>query len=146
MYPLQPSRRRPTARYSTAGRPRHVNGGGRQVRDFVHVDDIAEATIRATLAPGADRQTLNIGTGQATSIADVAQLIRNHYPDVEFQDRPLPEGDPLGGTAGTARMTAALDWEPRITVAEGVARYVAWLDNAPAALPDFLRREAAEAA
>ncbi|MFJ3726630.1 hypothetical protein ACIPYQ_29280 [Streptomyces sp. NPDC090045] len=64
------------------------------------------------LAPGADRQTLNIGTGQATSIADVAQLIRNHYLDAEFQDRPLPEGDPLGGTADTARMTAALEWEP----------------------------------
>ncbi|MFD3701160.1 hypothetical protein ACFWUZ_34425 [Streptomyces sp. NPDC058646] len=43
-------------------------------------------------------------------------------------------------------MTAALEWGPRIMVAEGVARYVAWLDNAPAALPDFLRREASEAA
>ncbi|WP_405422407.1 hypothetical protein [Streptomyces erythrochromogenes] len=43
-------------------------------------------------------------------------------------------------------MTAALEWEPAITVAEGVARYVAWLDNTPPALPDFLRREAAEAA
>ncbi|MBZ9593525.1 NAD-dependent epimerase/dehydratase family protein [Streptomyces erythrochromogenes] len=128
------------------GLPLHVNGGGRQVRDFVHVDDIAEATIRAMLARGADRQILNIGTGRATSIADVARLIRNHYPDAEFQDRPLPEGDPLGGTADTARMTASLEWEPRITVAEGVARYVAWLDSTPAALPDFLRREAADAA
>ncbi|WP_405533355.1 NAD-dependent epimerase/dehydratase family protein [Streptomyces avidinii] len=128
------------------GLPLHLNGGGRQVRDFVHVEDIAAATIGAMLARGADRQTLNIGTGQATSIADVAHLIRNHYPDAEFQDRPLPAGDPLGGTACTARMTAALDWEPRITVTEGVARYVAWLDNTPAALPDFLRREAAEAA
>ncbi|MFF4387642.1 NAD-dependent epimerase/dehydratase family protein [Streptomyces sp. NPDC001552] len=128
------------------GLPLHLNGGGRQVRDFVHVEDIADATIGAMLARGADRQTLNIGTGRATSIADVAQLIRSHYPDAEFQDRPLPAGDPLGGTACTARMTAALDWEPRITVTEGVARYVAWLDNTPAALPDFLRREAAEAA
>ncbi|MFA7762413.1 NAD-dependent epimerase/dehydratase family protein [Streptomyces sp. NRRL S-448] len=128
------------------GLPLHLNGGGRQVRDFVHVEDIAAATIQAMLARGADRQTLNIGTGQATSIADVAHVIRNHYPDAEFQDRPLPAGDPLGGTADTARMAAALDWEPRITVTEGVARYVAWLDNTPAALPDFLRREAAEAA
>ncbi|MFK0016613.1 NAD-dependent epimerase/dehydratase family protein [Streptomyces sp. NPDC091027] len=128
------------------GLPLYLNGGGRQVRDFVHVEDIAEATTRALLAPEADRQTLNVGTGRATSIADVAQLVRRHYPDAEFQDRPLPEGDPLGGTADTARMTAALDWEPRITVEEGVARYVAWLDSTPAALPDFLRREAAHTA
>ncbi|MET9692560.1 NAD-dependent epimerase/dehydratase family protein [Streptomyces sp. NPDC006514] len=45
------------------GLPLHLNGGGRRVRDFVHVDDIAAATIRALLARGADRQTLNIGTG-----------------------------------------------------------------------------------
>ncbi|MCB5165678.1 SDR family NAD(P)-dependent oxidoreductase [Streptomyces bambusae] len=128
------------------GLPLHVNGGGRQVRDFVHVDDIAEATVRAMLAPGADRQILNIGTGQATSIAEVAKLIGSHYPDAEFQDRPLPEGDPLGGTADTTRMAAALEWEPRIHVAAGLARYVAWLDNTPTALPDFLRREAAAAA
>ncbi|MFJ3841298.1 NAD-dependent epimerase/dehydratase family protein [Streptomyces sp. NPDC090054] len=128
------------------GLPLHLNGAGRQVRDFVHVEDIAAATIHAMLAPGADRQTLNVGTGRATPIADVARLIRNHYPDAEFQDRPLPEGDPLGGTADTSRMTAALDWKPTITVAEGVARYVAWLDNTPGALPDFLRREAAEVA
>lgn len=43
-------------------------------------------------------------------------------------------------------MSAALDWEPDVTVEEGVARYVAWLDNTPGALPDFLRREAGAAA
>ncbi|MGW7318999.1 hypothetical protein [Streptomyces sp. NPDC054865] len=49
------------------------------------------------LASGADRQTINVGTGRATSIADVARLIRNHYPDAEFQDRALSERPRPGG-------------------------------------------------
>ncbi|MFC9295727.1 NAD-dependent epimerase/dehydratase family protein [Streptomyces sp. NPDC057011] len=125
------------------GLPLLLNGGGLQVRDFVHVDDVAEATIRAMLAPAAHQQVLNVGTGRATSIREIADMVVQHYPDAPVETRPLPEGDPLGGYADTTRMSAALGWEPRISVEQGVARYVAWLDQTPGALPDFLREEAA---
>ncbi|MFI1377755.1 NAD-dependent epimerase/dehydratase family protein [Streptomyces longwoodensis] len=54
------------------GLPLHLNGGGRQVRDFVHVDDIADATLLAAVTDRADRATVNVGTGRATSIRQVA--------------------------------------------------------------------------
>ncbi len=38
-------------------------------------------------------------------------------------------------------MAGALRWEPQITVAEGIARYVAWLRGLPEAIPDWLRTE-----
>lgn len=124
------------------GLPLHLNGGGHQIRDLVHVDDIAAATIRALIAPQAHNATLNVGTGVPTSIRAVAEMIAHHYPSTRLLDTPMPPGDPLGGCADVHRMQSALNWRPTITLQDGVARYMAWLDKTPEAVPEWLRREA----
>lgn len=125
------------------GLPLHLNGGGRQARDLVHVDDIAVGTLHALVAPAAHNQIINIGTGVGTTIREVAELVRRHYPDVILDDTPLPPGDPQGGHASTRRMTELLGWWPGITVSEGIARYAAWLKATPEAIPSWLRQPAA---
>ncbi|MFF4661896.1 NAD-dependent epimerase/dehydratase family protein [Streptomyces sp. NPDC001282] len=125
------------------GLPLRLNGGGRQVRDMVHVDDIAEGTLRALVSPRAHTSTVNIGTGIPTTVRKVAELIREHYPRTAFLATPLPAGDPLGGYAAIRRMENLLGWKPKITVAQGVARYVEWLRNTPAAAPGWLRESTA---
>jgi UDP-glucose 4-epimerase/dTDP-L-rhamnose 4-epimerase len=124
------------------GLPLHLNGGGHQVRDFVHVDDVADATVRALTAPRAHAETLNIATGTATSIRGVAALVRTHYPRTTLLETPMPPGDPLGGYAATHRAEQFLGWRHRITLAEGVARYVRWLRAHPQAIPGWLRESA----
>ncbi|MCD0450153.1 NAD-dependent epimerase/dehydratase family protein [Actinocorallia sp. API 0066] len=123
---------------ASLGLPLQLNGGGHQVRDFVHVDDIAVGTLRALIAPAAHNQTINIGSGRGTTIREIADLVRLHYPDVPFAHTPLPPGDPLGGFASTRRMADLLEWRPEVTVASGVARYAAWLGTHPAAIPAWL--------
>jgi len=125
------------------GLPLHLNGGGHQVRDFVHVDDIAEATLLAAIEPAAHRATVNVGSGRATSIRQVADLIRRHFPDSQITETPMPPGDPLGASADTTLMRKTLDWEPSIGVEEGVQRYVDWLQRSPEAIPAWLRQEIA---
>ncbi|MFI9780832.1 NAD-dependent epimerase/dehydratase family protein [Streptomyces sp. NPDC051956] len=76
------------------GLPLRLNGGGCQVRDFVHVDDIADATLtRVDHHRGADGATLNAGSGRATSIRQVADLVRRHYPDAQIIETPRQQGD-----------------------------------------------------
>ncbi|XVV39210.1 NAD-dependent epimerase/dehydratase family protein [Streptomyces sp. CA-100214] len=131
---------------AAAGLPLHLNGGGHQVRDFVHVDDIAEGTLRALTAPDADGRTVNIGTGRATTIRTVASLVAAHFPGTRVLETPMPPGDPLGGCAGTALMRRLLGWEPAVGIEDGVARYVRWLTATPGALPGWLCQEAAQGA
>ncbi|MGY0061671.1 NAD-dependent epimerase/dehydratase family protein [Streptomyces sp. LZ34] len=123
------------------GLPLQLNGGGRQVRDLVHVEDVATATVRALVAPRAHNETINVGTGIPTSIRTVAELVAERYPGTRFVETPMPPGDPLGGYAATHHMEAVLGWRPTITVKEGVARYAAWLDKTPEAIPAWLRAE-----
>ncbi|WP_455356304.1 NAD-dependent epimerase/dehydratase family protein [Streptomyces sp. SYSU K217416] len=124
------------------GLPLQLNGGGHQIRDLVHVDDIAAATVRSLVSARAHNETLNVGTGTPTSIRQVAELVREQFPGTVFLETPMPPGDPLGGYASIRHMEHVLGWKPRVTVAEGVARYVRWLKETPAAVPGWLREEA----
>ncbi|MEU4117793.1 NAD-dependent epimerase/dehydratase family protein [Kitasatospora sp. NPDC028055] len=90
------------------GLPIHLNGGGVQVRDLVHVEDIAAATVLALVEERAAGQVINIGTGTPTSVREVANLIAPHYPGSRQIVTPLPEGDPLGGYASIERMRECL--------------------------------------
>ncbi|WP_327591366.1 NAD-dependent epimerase/dehydratase family protein (plasmid) [Nonomuraea sp. NBC_00507] len=130
--------------YAALGQELILNNGGRQVRDFLYRDDAAEAVTRSLLAPAASGQTLNLGTGTATSIRTVAGHVRAHFPETEVVDAPRPAQDPLGGRADITRSTSVLAWMPKVSVTEGIARYVEWVSTTPAAIPPWLREETSQ--
>ncbi|MEV0830199.1 NAD-dependent epimerase/dehydratase family protein [Nonomuraea rubra] len=127
--------------YATLGQRLPLNNSGRQVRDFVHVDDAAHGICLALVAPAASGATFNIGTGLTTSVRHVAELVRDHLPGTQFEAAPRPLHDPLGGRADITRMTETLGWQPTITVSEGVTRYLSWLHATPGAIPSWLPGE-----
>ncbi|QNP74827.1 NAD-dependent epimerase/dehydratase family protein [Streptomyces roseirectus] len=123
------------------GRPMRLNGGGVQVRDLVHVDDIAEATALALTEERMAGRTVNVGTGRPTSVREVADLIAPYFPGARRIVTPRPEGDPLGGYAATERCRDLLRWQARIPVEKGVERYVRWLLETPDATPRWFARQ-----
>nr|WP_051096117.1 NAD-dependent epimerase/dehydratase family protein [Streptomyces sulphureus] len=126
------------AMHAAVGHELQLHNGGRQVRDFVHVDDVADATVRALCRPEAADETLNIGTGVTTSIRTVAELVREYVADVTLAVAPRPEGDPLGAGADARHMARVLGWRPAIGLEEGIRRYVEWLARTPSAVPAWL--------
>jgi UDP-glucose 4-epimerase len=57
------------------GEPITLYGDGSQLRDFVHVDDVASAALRASTESMAAGRVFNIGSGRATSLREVAEII-----------------------------------------------------------------------
>ena len=54
-----------------------LHGDGSQSRDFIYIDDVVEAMVQASLVEGLDRSTINVGSGQETTIHDlVAHIAR----------------------------------------------------------------------
>lgn len=109
------------------GLPLRLNGGGQQIRDFIHVDDVAEATVRALVVPEADGQVINVGTGTPTAVADIAGMVCEQFPEARTVVAPGPHDDPLGGFTDTTLMRRVLGFTPSVAVADGVRRYLAWL-------------------
>jgi len=102
-----------------AGEPPVIDGNGEQSMDFVHVHDIAAATVAALDSELANKP-INIGTGIETSIADLAQiLIEAVGAKVEPQFSPR---DVLVSrrAADITRANQMLGWEPTISVKEGM--------------------------
>lgn len=105
---------------ATEGRASVLHSDGRATRDFVHVDDVTDAVLRACTAPAAGR--INIGSGIETSIADVRVLIN----ETTGQVIPPVRGEALLGDIERmclriSRAATVLGWSPRIGLAEGIA-------------------------
>jgi UDP-glucose 4-epimerase len=104
-----------------SGEPLRVHGDGSQERDFVHVEDVVDANLRAatTDAVGA---AYNVGTGTATSVADLAALVADlagSESDVEHAD--AREGDIAVSVADVGRAESALGYRPRVSLETGLA-------------------------
>jgi len=110
-------------------------GATSPTRDFVFVDDTADAFLRAAAVPGVEGRTLHFGGGREVSIGDLALMIgRAAGRDIEIVTDPQrlrPEGsevDRLIADASKAR--EALGWAPRVSLEEGLERTVAFIrDN-----------------
>jgi GDP-L-fucose synthase len=102
-----------------------VWGTGKPTREFLHVDDLAEACI-CLLRNYDEPQTVNIGSGEEVSIEKLATIIRDIvYPDAMISfDSSRPDGTPRKFLDST-RMKS-LNWRPRITLADGIRATYAW--------------------
>ena len=104
-------------------------GSGRPRREFLHVDDLARACVflmRNYSAPA----PINVGSGQDIAIADLARLVCEVVGfDGEIRcDRSKPDGTPRKLMASDR--LAALGWQPRISLREGVAAtYTAYCEG-----------------
>lgn len=106
-----------------------VKGSLDRFRDFIWIDDVVEAFVLAGTSDNATGQTLNLGTGQATTVNRVLENLKNHIPDLEwFVDGSTP-GDQMGLYASTDRLKQTLGFETRTGIVDGIAAFVAWAEE-----------------
>jgi len=100
---------------------------GRQVRDFVHVDDVCECLAMLALTPAAAGQVVNVGTGVALAVrevaAKVAALLGAEASLLRFGVRDRSPGDADLLVANVTRLQALLSWTPpqRLLTARSIA-------------------------
>jgi nucleoside-diphosphate-sugar epimerase len=91
-----------------------IHGTGEQRRDFIHVEDVAEANV-AALETRSDGNTLNIGSGSNVSINELAELF-----DLKFVRVPRRIGDAEITLADIGQSRSILNWEPKISLPVGI--------------------------
>ncbi len=101
---------------------------GTCVRDYVHVDDLADAHLRALdyLMKGGNTDCFNLGTGKGLSvkeIIDAAEKVTGRKAPVTYG--PRREGDPPFLIADSRKARRVLGWSPRYTNAEQIVE-TAW--------------------
>jgi GDP-L-fucose synthase len=101
-------------------------GTGTPVREFLHVEDAAEAIVRAG-AVCRDGRPVNIGTGVGTSIRELMDLLCElaGFCGRVVWDPSKPDGA-ARKVLDVTRMQRLLDWTPPTTLRDGLAQTIAW--------------------
>jgi UDP-glucose 4-epimerase len=107
-----------------------VYGDGRQRRDYIFVDDAVAALVRMAELPASAGRTYNVGSGVGTPLVEMARAITRiagsgrlemiEWPQLAEQ---IETGDFV---ADIGRIRRELGWEPRVSLAEGLERTVAF--------------------
>ena len=121
------------------GKPLTIFGDGEQTRDYVYVGDVANAVfLGATFDPPppgrVDARAFNIGTGVGTSVVDLARLLQQAArTDAELVFAPKRPGELQESFLNVDKARNVLGWEPRVSLAEGLAKTFAWAEAGYAA-------------
>ena len=110
-----------------------IYGAGDQTMDFVHVEDVARATILAMTADVTD-EVFNVASGQETSLRQLCDaLLRAMGTSLEPRHVPLPAErkavEVRRRLADTTKARALVDFSARVSLDEGLQQLVAWLDS-----------------
>ena len=103
------------------------------IRDFTYLDDTVEGFLLAGQAGLWDGETYNLGSGQEISIGDIAELIfkiMGKQPVIQVeQSRLRPEkSEVLRLISDNQKVKAALGWQPKVGMEEGLRRTIAWIN------------------
>lgn len=103
---------------------------GEESRDFIYIDDVVNATILSIENENANNQVLNVGTGIATKVIDVArQLIHNYGIDVPIHiSGNYRLGDIRHNYADISKINSMLGFNPKISFETGLNKFTEWVN------------------
>ncbi len=116
-----------------AGRPIRVFGGGKLKRDFTFIDDIVDGIVRIVETPFAAGQAKR-RTASTTSATAIPKRVLDLVGLIEkatgrkavIEDAKGPPGDLRETYADITRAARDFGFAPKISLAEGIPRFVAW--------------------
>ncbi|PWT87845.1 MAG: LPS biosynthesis protein WbpP [Acidobacteria bacterium] len=104
-----------------------IYGDGEQTRDFTYIEDCVSANLLACKAKNVAGEVLNIACAQQTSVNELFRFlsqILNYTQEPVFE--PLRAGDVRDSVADITLAKQKLDFHPKISLAEGLQKTVAW--------------------
>jgi UDP-glucose 4-epimerase len=116
--------------------PITIAGNGEQQRNYVYVEDLARAHVRA-LSPAAEDQVLALEGGTPVSVREIADTVCKLIREVPIEHVSARAADYQGVSISNQAAKELLDWSPETEFAGGVRRYLDWLGETGALPDDF---------
>jgi len=124
------------------GQPPIMYEDGGQTRDLCFVEDIAQANLLAAVTDELNGLPVNVGSGRATSVRDLAVIIAQQ---LGVFIEPLARGEfrpgEIRSLISDITRIKRVGYEPRVRLEEGIARYIAWIKTQGAVEDYFAKAE-----
>jgi dTDP-L-rhamnose 4-epimerase len=121
------------------GHPIHVFEDGAESRDFVYIDDVVRATAACVVGDAIGCHAVNVGSGERTSVFDVAQGINEFYGGQSIVETTgaFREGDIRHGMADLTHVRSLLGYNPRWGFRDGLERFLQWANKSAPSLSGY---------
>jgi UDP-glucose 4-epimerase len=118
-------------RRALAGEPLEVFGDGSQTRDFIFVDDLVGAILKAARVPGIGGEVFQIATARETTVGEIVALVldllaRAGLPPVAVRHLGPRTGDARRSYADVSKAERMLGWRATTPLDEGMFRVLQW--------------------
>ena len=108
------------------GLPITINGDGNQTRDFCYIDNVIDAFLVVEDNTFKDYAVYNVGSGVSISLNDVAQHLKNHFPDITIEYTRQREGDIVHSLADITKINKDLNYNPKAQFLYGLNETLRW--------------------
>ena len=119
------------------GLPIELFGDGEQSRDFTYVDDIARGTIAAQRPLGYEIINLGGGNNPVSMNSVIAQIETGLGKQAVIDQKPFHKADMKSTWADITKAKRLLDWEPKVSLEDGIRKTVEWHQSNRAWLNDI---------
>lgn len=117
--------------YARLGKQMQLHGGGHSIRSFIHIDDVADATLRIA-ERGVPGESYHISTYDTVSIRELVEQVCE-LTGVAFSDLAVVSEDRLGKDQAylldSAKIRKELDWTHSIDLKTGLQQTLDWVDT-----------------
>lgn len=103
-----------------------VWGDGSNTRDYIYIDDVVEAFVKAIDYKG-DIRIFNVGSGVGSSVLEIVSEVTSLTgKDLDMDFLPARESDPPSNVLDVTLAKAELGWDTRTPLREGLGESIAW--------------------
>jgi UDP-glucuronate decarboxylase len=109
------------------GEPLTIYGDGRQTRSFCYVDDLIDGLLKLMNTPSDFSGPVNLGNPGEFTVGELAEKIMDLTGSKsKLSYHPLPDDDPVQRRPDISLASAALDWQPTVSLEDGLKKTISY--------------------
>lgn len=120
-----------SAIYLKLGKTIELHGGGKAVKSYIHIRDVSRGEL-AVMENGRKEEIYHLSPDQGVAVRDVVQMICQKM-SIDFSKSTKEVAERLGQdkayTIDSTKTRTELGWAPRISLSEGIAQTVSWVEK-----------------
>lgn len=106
-----------------------ISGDGSDRLDFTYVDDLVNGVIKVLENENSKNQIFNLTYGASRSIAEMAEILGEHFPEVKIKYLPKDKLMPDRGTLSVEKARKLLGYDPQFPLEKGFVEYIKWYQS-----------------
>ena len=103
-----------------------INGDGSERLDFTYIGDLVSGIVCVLESENSHNQIFNLTYGQSRSTAEMADILRLHFPDAKIKYLPKDRLTPSRGTLSVDKARRLIGYEPKCPLEKGFVDYIDW--------------------